>query len=84
MTSICSDDLEQLKDDLKSGKFKGYRYVNIEDLEDDYSHTEIYDGKDEFIYYANKYFEENNLPYIMRDMFQSAMVADKQTKEVFR
>lgn len=82
MTSLCCDELENLKEDVKKNNFIGNKYLDTWDYEDDYSHNEIEESREQFIEESNNYFEENKLPYIMREVCENARVCDKKTGEV--
>lgn len=77
---FAEDFLEELKEDIKSNQFVGTKYVDTWDYEDDYSHNEINETRYEFIKLANEYFKENNLPYIMKEIVENAMVCDLDGK----
>lgn len=77
MLDICCLELDQLKEDIKNDKFRGVKYLDTWDYEDDYSHNHIDRNRKKFIELANNYFKENNLPYVMREVCENAMVCDK-------
>lgn len=80
MLDICYEELEQLKEDIRDNNFIGMQYLDTWNLEDDYSHSHIEENRKKFIELANSYFNENNLPYIMREVCDNAMVCDKNGK----
>ncbi len=84
MTSLCRDELEILKEDIETNNFIEIKYLDTWDYEDDYSHNEIEISREQFIQEANRYFEENNLPYMMREVCENALVCDQQTEEILR
>ena len=77
---FAQDLFEDFKDDVESNSFIGVRYVDTWDYEDDYSHNEIDYVRSEFIKMSNKYFKENNMPYIMKEITENAMVCDLSGK----
>ena len=77
MLDICCLELNQLKEDIKNDKFRGVKYLDTWDYEDDYSHNHIDRNRKKFIELANNYFKENNLPYVMREVCENAMVCDE-------
>ena len=77
MLDICHLELEQLKEDIKCDAFRGVKYLDTWDFEDDYSHSHIEENREKFIDLANAYFKENNLPYIMREVCENAMVCNE-------
>lgn len=44
--------------------------------------NDIENARDKFIEMANEYFEEQNLPYIMKEICENAMVCDKESGEI--
>ena len=80
MLDICYEELEQLKEDIKDGNFIGMKYLDTWNYEDDYSHNDIEENRQKFIEQANSYFKENNLPYVMREVSDNAMVCDENGK----
>lgn len=80
--SLCNDEFEQLKDDIVDNNFRGVKYLDTWDYEDDWSHNDIENARDKFIEMANEYFEEQNLPYIMKEICENAMVCDKESGEI--
>ena len=76
MLDICYEVLDDLKNDIENGDFIGLPYLDTWDFEDDYSHNHIERNREEFIKLANEYFKENNLPYIMREVNENAMVCN--------
>lgn len=77
MLEICYEALEDLKSDIENNKFVGIKYLDTWDYEDEYSHNCINENREVFITMANEYFECNNLPYIMREICENAMICDK-------
>lgn len=77
MLDICYLELEQLEEDIKEDKFRGVKYLDTWDFEDDYSHNHIEENRKKFIELANSYFKENNLPYVMREVCKNAMVCNE-------
>lgn len=77
MIDICYLELEQLEEDIKEDKFRGVKYLDTWVFEDDYSHNHIEENRKKFIELANGYFKENNLPYVMREVCENAMVCDE-------
>ena len=75
MLDICYEEFDALKNNVEKGEF-GLPYLDTWDFEDDYSHNHIERNRDEFVRLANEYFKENNLPYIMREVNENAMVCD--------
>ena len=84
MTSLCSEELETFKEDIQIIQFIGVQYLDTWDYEDEYSHNEIEESRDQFIQTANKILEENHLPYIMMEMCENAMICDKKTGKVIK
>lgn len=74
---LAYEALEILKEDLEQGEFG--RYLDTWDYEDDYSHNDIEDARKNFIELANNYFEENNLPYVAKEVVQNVYIFDKKT-----
>ena len=79
---LCNDEFEQLKDDIADNNFRGVKYLDTWDYEDDWSHNDIENARDKFIEMANEYFEEQKLPYIMKEICENAMVCDKESGEI--
>lgn len=79
---LCNDEFEQLKDDIADNNFRGVKYIDTWDYEDDWSHNDIENARDKFIEMANEYFEEQKLPYIMKEICENAMVCDKESGEI--
>lgn len=77
MLDICYLELDQLKNDIENNEFRGVKYLDTWDYEDDYSHNHIDENREKFIELANNYFKENNLPYVMREVCENTMVCDK-------
>lgn len=77
MLDICYLELDQLKNNIENNEFKGVKYLDTWDYEDDYSHNHIDENREKFIELANNYFKENNLPYVMREVCENAMVCDE-------
>lgn len=77
MLDICYEELDELKKDIAYDQFKGVEYLDTWNFEDDYSHNHIERNREKFIELANEYFKENNLPYIMREVCENAMVCDE-------
>ena len=77
MLDICYLELDQLKNDIENNEFRGVKYLDTWDYEDDYSHNHIDENREKFIELANNYFKENNLPYVMREVCENAMVCDE-------
>ena len=75
--NLAYEALEILKEDLEQEKFG--RYLDTWDYEDDYSHNDIEDARKNFIELANNYFEENNLPYVAKEVVQNVYIFDKKT-----
>ncbi len=73
----CYEQLVQLKEDIADDNFRGVRYLDTWDYEDEYSHNDIEIARDKFIEMANDFFRENNLPYMMREVCENAMVCNK-------
>ena len=80
--TLCNDEFEQLKEDIADNSFRGVKYLDTWDYEDDWSHNDIENARDKFIEMANEYFEEQNLPYIMKEICENAMVCDKESGEI--
>lgn len=76
MLDICYEEMEELKEDIKNNSFIGVKYLDTWNYEDEYSHNHIEENRDKFIELANKYFTENNMKYIMREVCKNAMVCD--------
>lgn len=76
MLHICYEELERLKEDIKSSDFTVY--VNTWDFEDDYSHNEIEENREKFIDLANAYFNENNLQYVARGLCENVIIRNKE------
>ena len=74
--NLAYEALEILKEDLEQEKFG--RYLDTWDYEDDYSHNDIEDARKNFIELANNYFEENNLPYVAKEVVQNVYIFDKR------
>lgn len=79
---LCMDELERLEEDIADGNFRGVKYLDTWDYEDEYSHNDIEIARDKFIEMANNFFRENNLPYTMKEVCENAMVCDKDTGEI--
>lgn len=77
MLDICYEELDNLKEDVEKGDFIGIKYLDTWDFEDEYSHNHIEENREKFIELANEYFYENNLPYIMREACENAIICDK-------
>lgn len=73
---FVEDFLEELKRDVESNQLAGCRYVDTWDYEDEYSHNEIEEVRHQFIDMANDYFKENNMPYMMKEIVENAMICD--------
>ena len=78
MLDICYEELNQLKEDMKDDNFKGVKYLDTWDFEDEYSHNHIEENRKKFIKLANEYFKNNNIPYMMRE------VCDKNGKILYQ
>ena len=78
------DILEEMKNDVINGHIGGVRYIDTWEYEDDYSHNDIETSREKFNECANRFFEENNMPYIMREVCENAMICNKETKEIIR
>lgn len=76
MLDICYDEMEMLKEYIEKDTFIGVQFLDTWDYEDDYSHNHIEENREAFLDMANEYFQENNLPYIMREVCENAMVCD--------
>lgn len=68
--------MEQLKKDIEANQFQECPYVDTWEYEDEYSHNEIEETRELFIKQANAYFQENNMPYMMKEVVDNAMVCD--------
>ena len=79
---LCNYEFEQLKEDIADDNFRGVKYLDTWDYEDDWSHNDIENARDKFIEMANEYFEEKKLPYIMKEICENAMVCDKESGEI--
>lgn len=82
MLDICYEELEELKQDIEDDNFRGIQYLDTWDNENDYSHDHIEENRKKFIELANEYFSEQDLPYIMREVYCSAMVCDRNSGEI--
>ena len=80
--ALCYDEFDQLKEDIDDNNFRGAKYLDTWDYEDDWSHNDIENARDKFIEMANEYFKEQNLPYIMKEICENAMVCDKESGEI--
>lgn len=80
MLDICYEELDQLKEDIADDNFRGAKYLDTWDFEDDYSHIHIDENREKFIELANDYFKEENLPFVMKEICENAMVCDKSGK----
>lgn len=80
MLDICYEELDQLKEDIEDDNFRGVKYLDTWDFEDEYSHNHIEENREKFIELANDYFKEENLSFVMREICESAMVCDKSGK----
>lgn len=79
---ICYDEFDQLKDDIEDNNFRGVKYLDTWDYEYDWSHNDIENARHRFIEMANEYFEQQNLPYIMKEICENAMVCDKESGQI--
>lgn len=79
---LCYDEFDQLKDDIEDNNFRGVKYLDTWDYEDYWSHNDIENARDRFIEMANEYFEQQNLPYIMKEICENAMVCDKESGQI--
>ena len=79
---LCNYEFEQLKEDIAYDNFRGVKYLDTWDYEYEYSHNDIENARYDFIEKANKYFNEQNLPYIMKEICENAMVCDKESGEI--
>ena len=77
MLDICYEELEELKHDVEEENFIGVEYLDTWNFEDEYSHNHIAENRTKFISLANEYFRNNDMPYIMREVCDNAMVCDK-------
>lgn len=77
MLDICYEEIEELKRDIENDNFRGVQYLDTWYFEDDYSHRHIDENRKHFIELANNYFKENNLPYVMREVCENAMVCNE-------
>ena len=66
-----------MKDDIEDGNFCGVKYLDPWDFEDEYSHNHINENREKFIELANDYFKNENLPFVMMEICDSAMVCDE-------
>ena len=76
MFDICYEVLDELQIDIENNTFIGVKYIDTWDYENNYSHNHIEQNREKFIELANVYFKENDLPYIMREVCENAMVCD--------
>ena len=76
MLDICYEVFEDLKNDIENNDFIETKYLDTWDFEDEYSHNHIDENRDKFIDMANEYFKENNLPYVMREVCENAMICN--------
>ena len=79
---LCNNEFEQLKEDITNYNFRGVKYLDTWEYEDGYSHNDIENARYNFIEKANRYFSEQNLPYIMKEICENAMVCDKESGEI--
>lgn len=79
---LCMDELERLEEDIADDNFRGIKYLDTWDYEDEYSHNDIEIARKKFIEMANDFFQQNDLPYMMREVCENAMVCDKDTREI--
>lgn len=84
MLDICYEVLEELKEDIEENNFMGVKYLDTWDYEDEYSHNYIDENREKFIELANEYFKNNDIPYIMQEICENAMVCDKNGKILFQ
>lgn len=77
MLDICYDELDQLKEDILEDNYRGVKYLDTWDLEDEYSHNEIDENRQKFIELANDYFKKENLSFQMKEICDNAMVCDE-------
>lgn len=82
MFDICYEEMEELKKDIEDDNFRGIKYLDTWDYEDDYSHNHIELNREKFIELSNAYFSEQRLPYIMQEVCENAMVCDKESGEI--
>ena len=82
MLDICYLEFEQLETDIKDDNFRGVKYLDTGEFEDEYSHNHIEENREQFIAMANEYFIKNKLSYIMREVCNSAMVCDKKSRKI--
>jgi hypothetical protein len=84
MLDICYEVFEDLKNDIENNDFIETKYLDTWDFEDEYSHNHIDENRDKFIDMANEYFKENNLPYVMREVCENAMICNKDGEIIRR
>lgn len=84
MDIFYEDVLEEMKENIENGDIGGIKYIDTWDYEDEYSHNDIDRNREDFILKANEYFENNNMPYVMREACENAMICDKETGEIIR
>ncbi len=84
MLDICYEALDELKEDIKEDNFRGVKYLDTWDYEDEYSHNHINENREKFIELSNEYFKSNNIPYIMREVCENAMVCDENGKILYQ
>lgn len=82
MHIFYEDVLEEMKENIENGAIGGIKYIDTWDYEDEYSHNDIDSNRECFILKANEYFENNNMPYVMREVCENAMICDKETEEI--
>lgn len=84
MNILVVEEMEYLKENLNNGLISGYQYLDTLDFEDDYSHNEIEEAREDFIESANEYLLQNDYPYVMRESCENAMLCSKDTDEIVR
>ena len=76
MFDICQEEYERFLSDMECNTFRNVQYVDSWDYECEYSHNCIDKNRDIFIEMTNRYFTENNLPYVMQEICDNAMICD--------
>lgn len=84
MNILAVEEMENLKENLRNGLVSGYKYLDTWDFEDNYSHNEIEEAREDFIASANEYLLQNDYPYVMREACENAMLCSKDTDEILR
>lgn len=81
---LAWNELEEFKGHYENGEIGDIKYLDTWDYEDDYSHNEIEEARDDFIKMANKYLEREQSPYYMGEINENAMLCYKGSDAIVR